>query len=145
MNSQPTIELRTKRLVLRPITQDDLPAIVAGCSDPLVARFIPLPVPYTSADGREWIATAPQRWLEGREVSFALSKHGENVCVGIATARLRDGGSVGYWLARSARGEGLMTEAVAALIDWADREHAVRRGSLLFEWTAPKKRLNDPA
>ncbi len=126
MDSQPRVELYTERLVLRPITQRDLPAVVAGCSNPLVARFIPLPEPYTDVEGREWIETAPERWQANAEVSFAVTRPGVGKCRGVATVRLRDGGSVGYWLAEGARGEGLMAEAVAALVRWAATEHGVR-------------------
>lgn len=139
MSSPPTSELRTARLVLRPLAQRDLPAVVAGCSDPRVSRFIPLPVPYTAAHAREWLAAAPRRWQDGAELSRALTTHDVDLCVGVATIRLRENGSVGYWLAGSARGRGLMAEAVAALIDWAAREYDI---STLILTTHPDNRAS---
>ena len=54
--------IRTDRLVLRPPAERDVPAIVAGCSDPAVARNIPLiPEPYTERDARAWLAADEER------------------------------------------------------------------------------------
>lgn len=128
MRTEPAPQLVTGRLALRPISWRDLPALVDGCSDPDVARFIPvIPVPYTEQDAREWLRQAPQRWRDSAEVSLAVTKRGEDLCLGVVTVRLRDGGSVGYWLAPEARGEGLMAEAVAALIAWSAGECDVQR------------------
>jgi RimJ/RimL family protein N-acetyltransferase len=43
------------------------------------------------------------------------------------TVRLREEGSVGYWLRRSARGRGAMTEALTAIVAWARAEQRIRR------------------
>ncbi len=51
------------------------------------------------------------------------------------TVRLREGGTVGYWLAPSLRGRGLMTEAVVAIVRWAREDHGVR---CLRLWTHPE-------
>ena len=50
------------------------------------------------------------------------------------TVRLREGGTVGYWLSRPARGQGLMTEAVRAVVRWARNECGIER---LYLWTHP--------
>ncbi|MDX6514670.1 MAG: Acetyltransferase domain, partial [Gaiellaceae bacterium] len=51
------MEIRTERLVLRELRLDDAPAIVAGCSDPDVPRFIPfVPAPYTREDAEAFLA-----------------------------------------------------------------------------------------
>jgi RimJ/RimL family protein N-acetyltransferase len=127
----PTVELRTARLLLRPAALHDLAAIVAGCNDPEVMRFIPeTPVPYTEDDGREWIAHAPQRWQDSREIAFVVTEPPSQECLGVATVRVVNGGSVGYWLARDARGKGLMAEALTALTEWSANEHGVRRLTL---------------
>ena len=56
------MELRDGDLVLRPWTEDDVDAIVAGCNDPEVARWIPtIPHPYTAEHARAFLngETAP--------------------------------------------------------------------------------------
>ena len=131
MRAQPATEIRTARLRLREVARRDLAAIVAGCSDPEVGRFIPvIPVPYSDADGRVWLAEAPQRWEDNAEISFALTEPDADELFGVVTARVRDGGSVGYWLAPNMRGHGLMAEAVHAVVSWAARDQGIRRLTL---------------
>jgi RimJ/RimL family protein N-acetyltransferase len=50
------MELRDGDLVLRRWTEGDVEAMVAGCNDPEVARWIPtIPHPYTEADALAFI------------------------------------------------------------------------------------------
>jgi hypothetical protein len=50
------MELRDGDLVLRPWTEDDVDAMVVGCNDPDVARWIPtIPSPYTREDALAFI------------------------------------------------------------------------------------------
>jgi RimJ/RimL family protein N-acetyltransferase len=118
--------IRTPRLVLRPPEERDVPAIVAGCSDPEVPRFIPLiPVPYTEADARDWLAGEAARRRDGAEHAFAITRPDEDVLLGVISVRVRPGGSIGYWLCADARGQGLMPEAVVAVVAWARDEHGI--------------------
>ena len=47
------MEIRTDRLLLRPLRREDAPAIAAGCADPDVPRFIPFVPENYSADDAE--------------------------------------------------------------------------------------------
>ena len=50
------MELRDGNLVLRPWTEDDVDAMVAGCNDSEVAHWIPtIPHPYTREDALAFI------------------------------------------------------------------------------------------
>ncbi len=118
--------VRTARLQLRAVDEQDVPAIVDGCSDPEVARFIPVvPHPYSQDDARRWLAGASDRSTAARELSLALTRLDRNELLGVVTVRLRAGGSIGYWLRPCARGHGLMAEAVSVVAGWATREHRV--------------------
>jgi RimJ/RimL family protein N-acetyltransferase len=121
------MRLTTPRLVLRPPREGDVAALVEGCSDPEVARFSPvIPVPYTDADARGWLAGAAQRWATDREREFAITEPPADELLGVISVQLRDGGSIGYWLRPSARGRALMAEALEAVTAWAETEHHVR-------------------
>ncbi len=129
------MEIRTERLVLRPPRADDLAAVVAACQDDDIRRFIPhVPEPYTEADGRAFLETVTRDWEEAEDRTFAITLAGDDTLVGAVTVRLRDGGTVGYWLSPSARGRGLMAEAVRAVARWAREDMGVGR---LFLWTHP--------
>ncbi len=120
--------LATERLRLRAVAQRDVAAIVEGCSDPCVSRYIPvIPSPYGEQDALAWLATAPQRAQTAQEHSLAIATAADaDELLGIVTVRLRDGGSIGYWLRASHRGRGLMSEAVAAVADSAINEYGVK-------------------
>jgi len=121
------MELQTDRLVLRrPKKTRDLDDVVAGASDPEVPRFIVLiPDPYTVEDARTWFEHVDRAWLSSDERTFAIFDKKSDDFLGVVTVRLREGGSVGYWLTRDARGRGVMTEAVRAVVTWAQDQYAI--------------------
>ena len=122
-------ELRTGDLVLRPPGEEDVAAITAACQDGEIARFLPLiPVPYTEADARRWLAAARRGWAgQSDEKAFAIVRDG---FIGVVSLRPGAGG-IGYWLAPEARGQGVMPRAVAAVIEWGRTEHGVTAFHLL--------------
>ena len=112
---------------------DDLEAVVAACQDPDIPRFIPfVAVPYGVADGIAFLESVERAW-GSNEWTFAICSDSD-VLLGVVTLRLRDAGLIGYWLSSSARGSGLMTEAVKGVIAWAREELGVQRFEL---WTHP--------
>jgi RimJ/RimL family protein N-acetyltransferase len=115
------MEIRTDRLLLRrPDLQRDLEDVVAGAADPEVPRFIVLmPSPYGIDDARMWFERARLGWLRSDERTFVIRDKESDEFLGVVTVHPHDGGSVGYWLRREARGRGVMTEAVRALVAWA--------------------------
>jgi RimJ/RimL family protein N-acetyltransferase len=121
------MEIRTEGLLLRPPCAADLDAVVAACGDPEIPRFIPLvPVPYAVADAHAWLEAVARAWRESDERTFAIVADGAvDMLQGVVTVRLHAGGTVGYWLAPWARGQGVMTKAVRAVVRWAAEEQAV--------------------
>jgi RimJ/RimL family protein N-acetyltransferase len=104
------VELRAGNLLLRPPEERDLDAIVEGCRDPDVPRFIPfVPIPYTEDDARAFLADVREAWRTTPERTFAVVDAVTDEFLGIVTVRLREGGSVGYWLKREARGRSSAT------------------------------------
>lgn len=121
------MEIRVGDLLLRPPGPADLAAVVAACRDPEIPRFIPfIPVPYSKEAGRTWLAGVQRKWRDSDERTFAILD-GTDRFLGVVTIRLREGGSLGFWLRREARGKGVMTEAVKAVVDWARSENGIDR------------------
>ncbi len=107
------MELHDGDLVLRPWGDDDVPAIVEGCNDPEVARWIPLiPHPYTREDAvaflRGDVAPADHR--------LAVTIDGAVVGgIGMKVNTNDYRGRIGYWMAASSRGQGICTRALRLL------------------------------
>lgn len=115
----------TRRLRLAPICAadaDDLAAITTGEISSLIDF---LPHPFTRAD-----ALALVRHPGDVECFHALRTLEGGALVGVVGTHLHDDGrevEIGYWLAAEARGQGLATEAAAAIIgDLIRRSPGVR-------------------
>jgi RimJ/RimL family protein N-acetyltransferase len=119
------VELRHEDLLLRPPTDDDVPAIVDACQDPALSRFIPgFPSPYTEKDARGWLASRPK---EDVSRTFLIVDQESGRLYGAIEVRLGETGSIGYWIAEEARGRGIATRATQLLARWAVTEGGVER------------------
>lgn len=105
------VELRTKRLVLRPISACDTNDFIALAGQWSVARMTSdIPHPLTISDARRW--TSPSQG----EVRLAILISGTMIGA-VGYFRDRSGsGELGYWLGQQWWGEGLASEAAAAVV-----------------------------
>jgi RimJ/RimL family protein N-acetyltransferase len=117
-------------VVLRPMREDDVPAIARACDDPDTARFIPgMPSPYTEADARAFLQASRARWEDGSVYSWAITADGAAL-VGTIALHLGERTAVGYWAAPWARNRGLTTAAVRTVVAWALGEGGFERVEL---------------
>ena len=118
----PEVVLRTRRLVLRPLRENDVDEMVAAVGDPQVQRWLPLPDPYSREDGLTYVRElAPAARTSGRGLIRAIETDG--VLAGLIDLKRTDWRhretEIGYWAAPGLRGRGVMTEATVALSRWA--------------------------
>ncbi|WP_433501070.1 GNAT family N-acetyltransferase [Sphaerimonospora sp. CA-214678] len=123
-------------IVLRLPAEGDADAVTRACSDPEIARFIPLiPSPYTRSEALEWITVVtPDAWKAGG-AHFVIADRttGEMLgAIGLRPPNRYGDGEVGYWLAPRARGRGVATTALRALAGWAFA-HGLARMTLRAE------------
>lgn len=109
-------------VALRAWQPHDAPWVFAACQDPLVARFMPIPQPYTLADAVWFVERRALDWQsdDERERSFAIVDAATGGGLG-AIARHGPFGhryAFGYWLAPEARGRGIATRALRLVVDW---------------------------
>jgi len=120
-----SVQLRTPRLLLRPITDVDVDEMAAVYDDPEVVRFIK---PLDRTGTADQVARFVDEWQE----------HGFGILavVDAATGRFLGRSGLHYWpqfdevevgwvLRRDAWGQGLATEAGAASLAWAFKEHSL--------------------
>jgi RimJ/RimL family protein N-acetyltransferase len=121
------VTLEGDGIVLRPFSEDDVSSVADACRDPEIARWVPVPVPYTEADARTYIAeVSDTRAIVDAESGELLGSIGWQVV---------DQGNVqiGYWVKREARGRGAATSALRLLSRWALDELGAKRVQLLAE------------
>ena len=115
----------------------DVDAIVACCDDREVARWLPLPSPYTAADARSFLASAQEAGESGDSLAFAIRDVTDGAylgTIGLHFARCRAGeAEIGYIVGPRTRGKGVARRAVRLLADWALRTYGCRRVELLVQ------------
>jgi RimJ/RimL family protein N-acetyltransferase len=120
VGSDPEVTLTDGVVTLRPWRPGDAGAVFAACQDPLIARSVPIPQPYTEADARNFVATRRRDWETEDERSFAIVDPATDDLLGAITRHGPFGHRVtfGYWLAPGARGRWVATRALRLLVDW---------------------------
>ncbi len=126
----PDVVLRTRRLVLRALLEEDVDAIVAAVSDPVTRRWLPLPEPYAREDAMSFVREkAPAARVGGSGLVRAIEWGG--VLAGVIDLKRTDWRhretEIGYWAAPASRAQGVMTEATVALSRWVLADMAFER------------------
>jgi RimJ/RimL family protein N-acetyltransferase len=117
---------------LRPWRDDDLEFVVRACQDAEVARFSPaIASPYTADDALGWFAIQEPERLSGSGLDLAITDATSGTALGAvgwnAVSAARRSATIGYWLAREARGQGHASRAMRLLAAWAFEELAFER------------------
>ncbi len=115
----------TERLRLRPFVEADIPHIVETCSDETTRHWLNgMPHPYVDATARSYLDDCVWQAATGAKATWAVADRDTDVLLGNVTVMdmlgiNATGGEVGYWTHPDARGRGVMTEAVRAIVDHA--------------------------
>ncbi|MCI3275855.1 GNAT family N-acetyltransferase [Streptomyces cylindrosporus] len=119
----PNISISTERLVLRPLDEDDVPALAEMMNDEQVGAWTAVPQPYSEEQAHGWITRyAPTEREAGRGLDFAVTEFLTQRLVGIVQLaktnwRVRST-EMSYIIAPWARGEGYASEAALATAQW---------------------------
>lgn len=118
-----TLTLRTARLQLRPLHAADAAALFHIYADPQVMRYWSAPPWADPARADEVIAADQLALARGEHLRLALIRSQDDALVGtvslFAFHEASRRAEIGYALAREAWGQGLMAEALDALVAWA--------------------------
>jgi RimJ/RimL family protein N-acetyltransferase len=100
----------------------------AYAKDEEIARFVTWRPHATASESEAVIDHFLDSWRQGREFHWLVFLRGSNTLMGAAGLRKQEHQlELGYVLARRYWGRGYMTEAIAALVDWAFTEPSVFR------------------
>lgn len=119
----PNVSISTERLVLRPLDEDDVPALAEMMNDEQIAAWTDVPQPFTEQSARHWItAYAPAERTGGRGLDLAVTEFLTQRLVGIVQLTRTDwhvrSTELSYIIAPWARGEGYASEAALATAQW---------------------------
>jgi RimJ/RimL family protein N-acetyltransferase len=113
------VELATERLALRPLTMGHAGALARHLGDIEVSRWLArVPHPYAPSDARAFVDHVRAAAAAGSAVTLSISPldaKGDLLGV-VALHGLETAPELGYWLARPYWGQGIMTEAVWAML-----------------------------
>ena len=114
--------LETERLVLRPYSDIDIPALVELAGAPEVAATtLRIPHPYVEQNAREFLAKCRDDASTGPETRFAITLRSDGRFCGGVGFRLdadHQHAELGYWLGVPFWGKGYATEAARAMIHY---------------------------
>lgn len=121
MSSIPT--LTTERLLLRPFTLADAPAVKELAGEWEVAATTGnIPHPYEDGMAEAWISTHPTACEQGQGVTFAITLQPEDALIGAISLGINQANllaEMGYWIAKPYWNQGYCTEAARALLKYA--------------------------
>jgi RimJ/RimL family protein N-acetyltransferase len=119
--TQPTLD--TTRLVLRPFTPADAPAVQALAGSREVAySTLNIPHPYPDGAAEAWIASLPEAYERGEAAVFGVALQEGGELVGTCGLRLElphSRAEIGYWIGHDYWGRGIASEAAAAAVEFA--------------------------
>jgi [ribosomal protein S5]-alanine N-acetyltransferase len=131
--------------VLRPWELGDLPLVRDASSDDYVPLITTIPSMYSQEAGEAFVRRQWERASTGSGYPFVIVRVEDGRPLGSVGLWLRDlnegRASLGYWVVRSARGQGVAAEALRAVAAWAFGDLQVPRLQLCVEpWNAASKR-----
>ena len=114
--------LETDRLMLRPLTIEDAPAVFFYARDPEVARYTGWDAARSVEDSQAFVRSVLQRYQEGKPASWAVVHLADRRLIGTcgfsAYSPISGSGFLAYALAREYWGQGLATEAARQAIEF---------------------------
>ncbi|MEU1515725.1 GNAT family N-acetyltransferase [Streptomyces sp. NPDC005811] len=119
----PTISISTERLVLRPLDEDDVPALAEMMNDEQIGAWTGVPQPYSQQAAHRWVTEdAPDERTAGRGLALAVTEFLTQRLVGVIQLTRTDwhvrSTELSYIVASWARGEGYASEAALATAQW---------------------------
>ncbi|MEU7222350.1 GNAT family N-acetyltransferase [Streptomyces chrestomyceticus] len=132
-------------VLLRAWELGDLPLVREASSDDYIPLITTVPSTYSQAAGEAFVRRQWERASTGSGYPFVVVRIADGRPLGMVGLWLRDRGegraSLGYWLAESARGQGVAAEALRAVVRWALVDLQVPRLQLYVElWNVASQR-----
>ena len=120
------LTLKTDRLVLRPITVEDVDVVYPYMNDPEISRYMSWNAHSNRDETHAVLERLEAETRSGKAYTWAIVRASEFCGIISLISILRthraltyDRAELAYWLGREFRGQGIMTEAASRVIDFA--------------------------
>src|SRR5215472_11266374 len=117
------IVVESSRLIVRPVEEGDLPALLEVNGDDEATRFLPYASWRSLADGRAWFERMSILGARGESIQYVITDRTSARAIGTCLLFRYEESSaraeLGYVLGRNYWGRGIMREALVALIGCA--------------------------
>ncbi|WFR66798.1 GNAT family protein [Curtobacterium flaccumfaciens] len=133
------VTLSTERLVLSVPEPADADDVVAYANDPDVIAYTPVPVPYGHAEAHHWITDVVRSgWAADSRYEFGVRRRDDPRLLGTVGlfGLVHAAAEIGYAMHPEGRGQGFVTEAAAAVLDWAFAPPPHGLGLVRVQWRA---------
>ncbi|MBR4471100.1 MAG: GNAT family N-acetyltransferase [Erysipelotrichaceae bacterium] len=132
MNRLGTKRIETERLILRRFTPEDAKDMYENwASDPLVTKYLTWPVHESVEVSKMVIGSWIASYHDGGYFNWAIESKDDGKVIGnISVVKLKEealAADIGYALSRSYWGQGIMTEALKAVMDFLFDEVGLNR------------------
>ena len=117
--------LETDRLILRPITMEDKPAIYKWAGNPDVSGYMIYPNYKSEDDADIWINSLYNKEKE-LDYGFVWKETGELIGSGGLYGKENDVWTIGYNIRQDMWGRGIVPEACKKIIEYAQNNYKVR-------------------
>lgn len=133
-------------VTLRPFETGDAAMVQDLATDPYVPLIGTLPHRCDASDALAYVDRQRQRYLEGAGFSFAIADAGTDRALGMIGLWLRDHAAgraqIGYAVAPCARGRGVASDALRAVVEFAWTFPLLHRVELHIEaWNTGSRRV----
>ena len=125
------IVVESAQLIVRPVEEGDLQALLEVNGDDEATRFLPYASWRSLADGRAWFERMSILGARGESIQYVVTDRASTLAIGTCLLFRYEESSaraeLGYVLGRKYWGRGLMREALVALISCAFGDYGLRR------------------
>lgn len=133
------MRLVTRRLIIREIKKSDVKDIVRNANNLNVSRYLlKVPYPYRRRDAESWVAMCIKESKEKPRANYqmAIELKSEKRFIGVISLthvdRFQGTGRIGFWLGEDYWGQGIMSEAIEAVLKFGFEKLKLRR----INWNA---------
>ena len=121
-------QLETERLILRTVTEDDAEAVYKWASDPDVNKYLIYPQHKSNDVTKGWLKSRDIDGADEFDLGLVLKETGELIGQGgLSYMEDEDAWRIGYNLRKDYWGQGLVPEAMEAIVDLVDKEKGIKR------------------